>query len=85
MSCGGPLQTLDFFFRYDIENGGYGRTYFNIEPYGENVLNLFFSETIWTIDTKLPRSDHWKVLYKDPVYYADRRRDLKHFPHRVQC
>ena len=22
----GPLQTLDFFFQYDIENGGYGRT-----------------------------------------------------------
>jgi hypothetical protein len=25
----------------------------------------FFSETTWTIETKLPRNDHWKVLYAD--------------------
>jgi hypothetical protein len=51
-------------FRYEIQNGGYGRTSFNIGPYGKNVSKRFFSETTWTIETKLPRNDHWKVLYK---------------------
>jgi hypothetical protein len=31
----------------------------------------FFSETTWIIETKLPRNDHWKVLYKFYVFYAD--------------
>ena len=39
-------------FRYEIQNGGYDRTYFNIGPYGENVSKCFFSETTWTIETK---------------------------------
>ena len=30
--------------------------------YGENVSKRFFSETTWTVETKLPRNDHWKVL-----------------------
>ena len=30
----------------------------------ENVSKHFFSETTWTIETKLPMNDHWKVLYK---------------------
>jgi hypothetical protein len=30
---------------------------------GKNVSKRFFSETTWTIETKLPRNDHWKVLY----------------------
>jgi hypothetical protein len=54
------------------KNGVYGRTLFNIGPYGENVSKRFFSETTWTIETKLPRNDHWKVLYKVSVFYADR-------------
>jgi hypothetical protein len=37
---------------------------FNIGPYGKNVSKRFFSETIGTIETKLPRNDHWKVLDK---------------------
>jgi hypothetical protein len=45
-------------------------------PIGSNV-NLvskrFFSETTWTIETKLPRNDHWKVLYKIYVFYVDRK------------
>jgi hypothetical protein len=28
-----------------------------------NVSKRFFSETTWTIETKLPRNDHWKILY----------------------
>jgi hypothetical protein len=51
---------------------GYGRTWFNIVPYGKNVSKRFFSETTWTIETKLPRNDHWKVLYKKNVFYVDR-------------
>ena len=27
----------------------------------------------WTIETKLPRNDHWKVLYKVSVLYADQK------------
>ena len=46
---------------------------FNIGPYGKNVSKRFFSETTWTVETKLPRNDHWKVLYKFYVFYADRK------------
>ena len=62
-----------FSFRYEIQNGGYGRTQFNIGTYGKNVSKCFFSETTWTVETKLPRNDHWKVLYKVSVFYADRK------------
>jgi hypothetical protein len=33
----------------------------------------FLSETTWTIETKLPRNDHWKVFYKVYVFYVDRK------------
>jgi hypothetical protein len=46
---------------------------FNIGPYGKNVSKCFFSETTWTIETKLPMHDHWKVLYQDTVFYVDRK------------
>jgi hypothetical protein len=36
-------------------------------------IGYFFSETTWTIETKLPRNDHWKVLYKFSVFYADQK------------
>jgi hypothetical protein len=42
-------------------------------PYGKIVSKRFFSETTWTIETKLPRNDLWKVLYKVSVFYADRK------------
>ena len=45
----------------------------NIGPYGKNVSKRFFSETTWTIETKLPRNDHWKVLYIIFILYADRK------------
>jgi hypothetical protein len=44
------------------------------KAYGKNVSKWFFSETTWTIETKLPRNDHWKVLYKASVFY------FEHFP-----
>jgi hypothetical protein len=40
---------------------------------GKNVSKRFFSEITWTIETKLPRNDHWKVLYKVSDFYADRK------------
>jgi hypothetical protein len=51
--------------------GQFGFNYFNIGPYGENVSKRF-SEITWIIETKLPRNDHWKVLYKVCVFYGDR-------------
>ena len=44
-----------------------------LDPIGKNVSKRFFSETTWIIETKLPRNDHWKVLYKVCVFYADRK------------
>jgi hypothetical protein len=45
----------------------------DIGPYGKNVSKRFFSESTRTVETKLPRNDHWKVLYKCYVFYADRK------------
>jgi hypothetical protein len=28
-----------------------------------SVSKCFFSETTWRVETKLPRNDHWKVLF----------------------
>jgi hypothetical protein len=49
-------------------------------PIGSNVnlcpvvvAILDFRSTTWTVETKLPRNDHWKVLYKVSVFYADRK------------
>jgi hypothetical protein len=56
-----------------MEDGGYSRTKLNIGPYGENVSKRFLSETTWTSETKLPKNDHWKVLYKMMVFYHDRK------------
>ena len=36
--------------------------------YGKNVSKRFFSETTGIIETKLPRNDHCKVLYKVSVF-----------------
>jgi hypothetical protein len=38
------------------------------DPMGKMFQKRFFSETIWTIETKQPRNDHWKVLYKFWVF-----------------
>jgi hypothetical protein len=40
---------------------------------GKNVSKCFFSETTWTIESKLPRNDHWNILYQGIVFYADRK------------
>ena len=38
-----------------------------LDPRGKNVSKRFFSETTWTVETKLPRNDHWKVLFFMPI------------------
>ena len=43
-----------------------------LDPMGK-CFKRFFSETTRTVETKLPRNDHWKVLYKFYVFYADRK------------
>jgi hypothetical protein len=53
-----------------MEDGGYSRTYLNIEPYWKNVSKRFLSETTWTSETKLLKNDHWKVLYKIKVFFS---------------
>jgi hypothetical protein len=30
-------------------------------------------DSTWSIETNLPKNDHWKVLYKVSVFYADRK------------
>ena len=35
---------------------------------GNNDSKRFFSETTRTIETKLPRNDHWEVHYKVSVF-----------------
>jgi hypothetical protein len=42
-------------------------------PYGKNVSTRLLSEITWTIESKLPRNDHWKILYKIAVFYADQK------------
>jgi hypothetical protein len=39
-----------------------------LDPIGKHVSIPFFSETTRTIEIKLPRNDHWKVLYKFSVF-----------------
>ena len=43
-----------------------------LDPMGK-CSNAFFSETTNIIKAKLPRNDHWKVLYKFFVFYAGRK------------
>jgi len=69
----GSLQSKGFLFRYEVQSGGYGMTYFNIGHHGKNVSKYFFSETTWTIETQLLMNDHWKVLYQVVVFYADQK------------
>ena len=41
-----------------------------LDPMGK-CSNAFFSETTNMIKAKLPRNDHWNVLYKVSVFYAN--------------
>ena len=56
------LQTRTLFY---ILPPGTSNPY--IGPYGKNVSKCFFSETTWTVETKLPRNTLEGPL---PVFYA---------------
>ena len=45
-----------------------------LDPIGKNVSKRYLLrwKPSWIIETKLPRNDHWKVLYKFSNFYADR-------------
>jgi hypothetical protein len=59
----------------------------DIGLYGNNVSKRFFSETTRTVETKPPRNDHWKVLYKLYVFslaliifVVSEKKAFEHFP-----
>ena len=39
-----------------------------LDPMGKMFQNASSLKTTWIIETKLPRNDHWKVLYKVSVF-----------------
>ena len=43
-----------------------------LDPMGKMFQNASSLKPL-TIETKLPRNDHWKVLYKVSVFYADQK------------
>ena len=44
-----------------------------LDPMGKMFQNASSLKPLGTIETKLPRNDHWKVLYKFYVFYVDRK------------
>jgi hypothetical protein len=51
-----------------------------VDPMGKMFqIASSLTETTWTIETKLHRNDHWKVLYKVSVFYADRKSKMAAF------
>ena len=42
------------------------------DPMGKMFQNASSLKPL-TVETKLPRNDHWKVLYKFYIFYADRK------------
>ena len=70
----GWSSTQNRFFSSDMEWKMAATAGFNLTlETGKDVSKRFFSEITWTIETKLPRNDHWNVLYKVYVFYVDRK------------
>ena len=44
-----------------------------LDPMGKMFQNASSLKPLGPVENKLPRNDHWKVLYKVSVYYADRK------------
>ena len=44
-----------------------------LDPMGKMFQNASSLKPLGTIETKLPRNDHWKVLYKFSVFHADQK------------
>ena len=63
----GPLQSLGFCSDIKWKMAATAGLSLTLDPVGkvsENVSKCFLSETTWTNETKLPKNDHMKVLYK---------------------
>jgi hypothetical protein len=54
-------------FGFNCSSGFREEAFWNIFPIGSNV------KLSPAVETKLPRNDHWMVLYKVSVFYADRK------------
>jgi hypothetical protein len=44
-----------------------------LDPMGKIFQNAFSLKPLGQLKPKLPRTDHWKVLYKFSAFYADRK------------
>ena len=44
-----------------------------LDPMGKMFQNTSSLKPLGPIETKLPRNDHWKILYKFSFFYADRK------------
>ena len=60
-SLDGPLQTLRFLFRYEIQNGGYGRTCLTLDPLGKMFQNA----------SSLKPNCPGMIIGRFSVFYAD--------------
>ena len=71
-SLEGPLQISVFYADRKSKMAATAGHRLTLDPMGK-YSNAFFSETTNMIKAKLPRNDHWKVLYIFSVFYADRK------------
>ena len=62
-SLDGTLQILRFLFRYEIQNGGYGRTCLTLDPMGKMFQNAS------SLKTNCPGM----IIGRSSVFYADRK------------
>ena len=66
----GPLQSLCFLYRSEIQDGPTAIHRLTLDPMGK-CSNAFFSETTNIIKAKLYMNVHWMVLYKLYVFCSD--------------
>ena len=69
-SLDGPLQTLRFLFRYEIQNGGYGRTYsLTFDPMGKMFQNASSLKPLGQLKPNCPGM----IIGRSSVFYVDRK------------
>ena len=69
----GPLQTLRFLFRYEIENGGYGRTCLTLDPMGKMFQNASSLKPLGQLKPNCPGMIIGRSSTKFLFFYADRK------------
>jgi hypothetical protein len=60
-------------FRYEIQNGGYGRTYFNIGPYGKMFQNSSSLKPLRQLKQNCPGMTIGRSSTMVLFFYADRK------------